>query len=322
MLSGLSLAIIGSVICLFAQNIDTLIIGRFIQGFGGAACLPIARVIIYDLFSGATLAKIGSYMGMVFSIVPAVAPVVGGYLQSLFGWRANFVLMLILVVIATIAILLFLPETIAEKKPRAIHLKTLSATYWHIISNKQFWAYTICTSIAFSIIMLYAAVGPFLLQKTLKLTPVQYGWTSLAILVGYIIGKYINTYLIKTLGIKRMVLFGILLMLLAGLVMLVCAAWQLTNLWAVVIPIIIALIGCGTVTPNAMAGAFSTFKREIGGAVSALYGFFQVSGAFIVTATIAHVHEKTGMPLALTLTVLGIIALFFFSILTRKTKKH
>ena len=103
---GLSIMIIGSIICMLAPNIEFLIIGRFIQGCGAGACAGLWRSVFRDVFTGEQLAKYGSYFTIfVMFIVPA-APALGGYLQQLFGWRASFVFMSFYAVFALLSIIL------------------------------------------------------------------------------------------------------------------------------------------------------------------------------------------------------------------------
>lgn len=317
---GALLALFGSAICLLAMNIHVLIIGRFIQGLGAAACLPICRVVATDLFQGKQLAKIGSYMGMVFSLVPAIAPVIGGYIQIRFGWHGNFVVMIAMVLLSLLLILFMLPETVVEKNPNALNLRHLLTNYWALLQSKTFLGYTLCSSLAMSAMMVYASMGPFLLQNQLHLSPVMYGWISLVILMGYIVGKYINTQFIHKFGIRNMVLAGNWMMLVSALVMFAFAIVQVMNLWVIVLPILFYLIGTGTVMPNAMAGAFVGFGH-IRGFAAALYGFLQIAGTFLVTLVTSSLHEMTQLPLAIIFLVMALTAIILFHCMVSKNEK-
>ena len=91
---GLTLCLIGTILCLTANSIWQLMIGRCIQGFGAGSGVVIASAIVRDLFEGSNLAKIYSYLGVSNIIMIANAPLLGGYLQHLFGWRSNFIFLL------------------------------------------------------------------------------------------------------------------------------------------------------------------------------------------------------------------------------------
>ena len=88
LLVGLAVALLGSLgCCLVATSIRWFILFRFIQGLGAGAGVVVARAIARDLFSGEKLAQIMSYMTLFFVIAPALAPVLGGYIQHWWDWR-------------------------------------------------------------------------------------------------------------------------------------------------------------------------------------------------------------------------------------------
>ncbi|MCP4473120.1 MAG: multidrug effflux MFS transporter [Gammaproteobacteria bacterium] len=93
LLFGMSLALLGSIICLSAQSIDWLIIGRFTQGIGAGSGVILTRVIMRDIYSGSQLAKFGSYLSVAGVPIMAGAPLMGGIIEHILGWRANFVLL-------------------------------------------------------------------------------------------------------------------------------------------------------------------------------------------------------------------------------------
>ena len=94
LLAGILISLVGCILCMMANSIEALLIGRFIQGFGARACTSQWRAIFRDVYQGEMLAKMGAYLGnfLVFTVV--AAPFLGGYLQNFFCWEANFFLTL------------------------------------------------------------------------------------------------------------------------------------------------------------------------------------------------------------------------------------
>ena len=111
MVWGLILFLLGGFISLFAQSGTMLIIGRIIQGFGGGAAPVIARAIVLDVFEGKRAAKIFAYITIATPLAPAIAPIIGGVLQSLFDWHAVFITLIAIGIILLGLYLLLLPET-------------------------------------------------------------------------------------------------------------------------------------------------------------------------------------------------------------------
>ncbi|MGY8957672.1 MAG: MFS transporter, partial [Alphaproteobacteria bacterium] len=90
MLIGLVLFTLASLACAAATSIELLIAGRIIQAFGGCVCIAISRAIVRDTSDGAAATRAMAYLGMSLAVAPTLAPLLGGQLESFFGWQANF----------------------------------------------------------------------------------------------------------------------------------------------------------------------------------------------------------------------------------------
>ena len=99
---GASVYIISSALCMFAPNLETIVVARVLQGIGAAAPRVVSQALIRDLYLGREMARISSFIMIIFSLVPAVAPLLGAGLISVFDWRAIFVTFILFVVMSTI----------------------------------------------------------------------------------------------------------------------------------------------------------------------------------------------------------------------------
>ena len=99
---GASVYIISSALCMFAPNLETIVVARVLQGIGAAAPRVVSQALIRDLYSGREMARISSFIMIIFSLVPAVAPLLGAGLIAVFDWRAIFVTFILFVVVSTI----------------------------------------------------------------------------------------------------------------------------------------------------------------------------------------------------------------------------
>ncbi|TWT07360.1 MFS transporter [Planococcus sp. CPCC 101016] len=114
---GMSLFLLGSLLCGFANSIDELIFYRFVQGMGAGAVMPIATTIVGDIYSREERAKIQGYLSSVWGISAVTGPAIGGILVATIGWEYVFWLNLPLGVVSLIGVLLFLKEPVNTKKP-------------------------------------------------------------------------------------------------------------------------------------------------------------------------------------------------------------
>jgi Bcr/CflA subfamily drug resistance transporter len=311
LLFGISLAVIGGVTALFANSVWVLIIGRFLQGCGLAACNAIGRALMRDVLSGTHLARIGSLMGMAMVFVMAASPTLGGYLQRYFSWRATFLVLSAYTAIVWLILYFKLPETNRNLNPTATRIKMMAQNYSLLIRNSLFMSYTLCTSFAYAGILSYLTAAPFLLQQVVGLTPVQFGWLSFVVGGAIFTSAYINSQMVMKKGIANMVLLGICCMLSGSLLMLLFASLGKINTVVIMLPVAIFCLGAGLCCANAQAGAL-LHVNHIAGIASALYGCFQIITAALTSSIVAILHEVNQMPLALMLSILSLLSLLFW----------
>lgn len=315
-LIGFCICVIGSFSCVLSTSAIMLIASRFLQGIGAGACNCLFRAILRDTFSGAKLAQIGSYIGIVYLIVFALAPVIGGYAESFGGWRESFLIAAVIITLSTLAVWRYLPETNRHLDPDAIKISNLTRNYWTLMTHSKFIGYTLISSVALSAFVCYYAAAPFLLQNIVGLSPIQFGWLSVFIAIGTIISQTINGRFVMKYGIRAMMLFGIILMTLGSIVMFIFALAHIINAWVIIIPVVIVSLAAGFVFSNAMAGAFEAFGH-MAGIAGAMYGFLQMLGSVFTSILLAQIHEKTQMPLSLIFVSLAITAVIIYYLLHR-----
>ena len=98
MMAALVLYGVGSIVCATTQSIEMLAALRFVQALGGAGAIVLARAVVRDLYSGVRAGRELSLMGSIQALAPILAPVIGGVMQTVFGWRASFILLVIFAV--------------------------------------------------------------------------------------------------------------------------------------------------------------------------------------------------------------------------------
>src|SRR5579859_5973392 len=120
---------IGSVFCAVTQSIETLTAVRFLQALGGAGAVVLARAVVRDIHSGVRAGRELSLMGSITAFAPIVAPMIGGVLQTAFGWRATFILLVALAAVASTAAAFLLPETLKKRSAGPVSLAAMAALY-------------------------------------------------------------------------------------------------------------------------------------------------------------------------------------------------
>lgn len=318
---GCITALFGCAICIFAPSPTVLLIGRFIQGAGGAANASLFRAIMRDRFSGKRLAEMSSYVGVFFAVVPSIAPMVGGFVQSAFSWQANFVLLFLLTLFVLFFITKFFEESNKALNQRALHLDQFIQNYKTLLTHKPFLGYIAASCAGFSGIIAYYIVSPFLLQTELGLTPFEYGMSAIFITGGLMMGQLLNTFLINRLGIHKMLLISFSLMLTSGIVMLTLSMMGIFNVAAICVPTLIFIMGSGLAFSNASAGAFQSFGH-IAGAAGAMFGCLQIMGTTVVSFVVSMFHDTDGSVLAYTYITLAILGYTGYTLLVQPHKNR
>lgn len=306
---GLCIFALGNLTCAMASSAEALMFARTIAGIGAGACGVLNRAIASDLFKGAEFAKAWSYTTSALVITLCVAPVLGGYMQELSGWRGNFVISTLLVVFVLGFIFKYLPETNQQINHKSLSIHKVLADYIIILKTREFITGSLCYALAFSGLIAYFQVSPMLFINHFGLTPSVYGWCALVIAMNYLMGGMIVNYLAGRINIYAILLIGTSLLILGGIMMAFIALFNIkNNVYAVLIPAAVYVTGARMVIPNAIAGSMEKL-RHLNGSTSALMGFIQMLGSSLISLLIASFDNSTALPLSGFLLGLGLLTL-------------
>lgn len=313
---GLLIFFLGTLFCISAFSIGTLLLGRLIEGVGAGAIGVLCRILLKDVFSGVKMAQIGSYLAAFIGLSPAIAPVIGGFIQEHFGFRAIFIFLFLLAAFLFYFVIFHFAET---NRFRHLHPFTISHAlkkYKLVLSNSIFLANVVATGCALGVIIACAIINPFLLQNVLKMSPSRYGLCACIGMSGIFFGMISNGYLVAKFGIKKMMLAGMMIIFLGGLSFLLYSLLSILSVLVIVSSTFIVSLAAAWVLPNAIVGAFSPFP-EVAGTVGAVYGCLQMIITGLVSVIIAMVGEPSQMILGLVILGLMIISgsiYYFFNI--------
>jgi Bcr/CflA subfamily drug resistance transporter len=316
---GLLICVVSSFYCAYSESIFVLIISRLFQGFGAGAGTSISRAILRDVISGTNFAKLTSYLAIVNVSVITTAPLIGGYIQSYWGWRANFYFLLIYSFILLLLIVLLLPETNKFKSLDKLKLSRIKNNVYELIKNPIFMGYNLCLSLMFGGIMAWLTVSPILLVKVLGISPIEFGWGCVFSGISYGVANLINSQVVTRIGLNRMINIGLNISLISGLSLLMFYIIGYINLIVIILPSFLFIFGSGFVMANTIAGALESFPK-IAGLAGSMNGFMQIAGGAITSTVLSYTIDINQLPLALVLVSLASIAITVFYFLIKKGK--
>jgi DHA1 family bicyclomycin/chloramphenicol resistance-like MFS transporter len=308
--SGLLVALVcycvGSVICLVAPSIDVLIGARVLQAFGGSGAIVLARAVVRDFYSGARAGRELSMMGLVMAFGPVSAPLIGGALHTVFGWRSAFAVLLVFGLALTVMVARKLPETLSEKPDARLSLSSMLAGYRDLFRIRDFNLYLVLCAATYGGLIVWFAAVPFIYQGHFGLTPLMTSVAISASSIGFLLGTSIATRIVVRAGLIRTIGFGAACMVTGSFIVCVLLVTNVHSIVAVVIAIGINLVGLGLAYPQALAGGLSCAAERAGAASSLLGGMPPVCAAILGALVAAPAAEK-GWPAAAALFAMAMV---------------
>lgn len=272
--AGLVLYVIASVACSMAPSATALVVARLIQGLGASASAAAGRAVIRDVWAGNQAAKAMSFVMMLMAFAPIIAPIMGGYIFTHFGWRPIFWVMTGFGVLLVALVLFRLPETNTPEKRAGVRLVSTFRAYGFVLSSARAWALLLCGGLSYAVMFAYITGSPGVYISTFGIDPAYFGYFFAINVVALTLGNWCNTRLVTHYGYRAMLGGATLVSLLGVIGLLLCSLANVGGLTAVVIMLFIAVGPVSMTGGNAIAGLMNLYPRNAG-AASALFGVGQ-----------------------------------------------
>ena len=313
----LAIYVVASLGCAIAGNVESLILFRLLQGLSAGGGWLVGRAIIRDRFHGPDAQRLMSRVTLMFAIAPAIAPIVGGWLLAISGWRAIFWALVIFTTALLAWVIRDLPETHPASARHSLRPRVLWANYRAVFMQREFQLLAGMVSFNFAGFFLYIPAAPFFLIEHLHLTSQEFGWMFVPSIAGMMTGATLSGRLAGRLRPAQTIGLGYSLMGLAA-VLNVIFAWTLPPSlpWSIV-PLPIYSCGMALVMPSAQLMLLDLFP-SMRGLASSLQGFTHTMLSGIVAGAVAPALEHSTRALAggmLAFLALG----FVYWILFRRT---
>lgn len=307
LLGGLTVSVVGLLICVSSHSIEQLQWGRFVQGCGLGACNALWRSIFRDHYSGEALARMSSYLLNFVILAAVIAPFVGGYIQQYLGWHAVFIVLLVWVVLVMALIAFGFRESNSHRGKHRLNGRFILAAYKEILTNRVFLSFAAVNFFAYGGLFAWLTSGSVILIRGVGITPVEFGYLMIACGCATAAGGFINARLLKRIGLQRMLILGFGCMGVAGVVLLVLVVVWGAAVLTVLLPVLLFIMGSTLVFMNAFALAFEPVGH-IAGYAGAIYASIQLLGATLFASVLSHLSSRSPMPLALAFIVSGLLA--------------
>jgi DHA1 family bicyclomycin/chloramphenicol resistance-like MFS transporter len=211
-IGGLVLYTIGSIGCFLAPTFGTLLACRVLQGTAAGIGPTVARAVVRDAFDGHNAQRLMSSMMLVFSIAPAAAPIIGGWVHVALGWRSVFGMLVVLGAGLLLLTSLVMPETHPPEKRTAVHPAALASSCLRVAGNPAFLLLAFSAALAFASVFIYIGSSPAIILEQWHLSETQFYYLFVPIVGGLMAASFAGGRLAGRVSRPQMLKVGFLLL--------------------------------------------------------------------------------------------------------------
>jgi DHA1 family bicyclomycin/chloramphenicol resistance-like MFS transporter len=285
-LCALVVFMVGTFGCAASHSVHYLWIFRIMQGISAGAGVVVGRAIIRDLFADAAAARLLSLVTMIFTIAPAIAPILGGWIVTFFDWRAIFLALLAYSVALFIYCYRRLPETLPLAKRQPFNPRFLWSSYRDIFSSPLFHMKAGISALNFAGLFLYISAAPVMLPQHMGLGPSQFGWLFIPSVSGIFLGALAANRIAGKMSFIRQIGIGFCALLGAAVVNVLYHSFFAPALPWTFVPLFFYSFGMSIIAPGATLLALDLFPH-IRGTVASCQSFAVTLLGALVAGVIA-----------------------------------
>ncbi|WP_052107899.1 multidrug effflux MFS transporter [Aerolutibacter daejeonensis] len=301
-LGGLAVFTLASVGCALARDMGTLLAFRALQGLSAGVGLIVGRAVIRDVLHGEDAQRLMSQVSMIFSVAPAIAPVIGGWILGWSRWPAIFWFLVLFSAVLLLATWRVLPETHPVEARLPLVPRQLLRDYIGIFLNPRFQRLAAASAFNFGALFLYIASAPAFVLDLLKLSEQQFAWFFVPTIGGMAVGAWLSGRSAGRVGGARLIAIGFAA---SALAMVYNLGYNLLVdvprvPWAV-LPMSLNAFGIALVFPVITLAILDMFPRQRGSA-SSLQAFTSLVLNALIAGVLSPLISDSGMTLVLTAT--------------------
>jgi DHA1 family bicyclomycin/chloramphenicol resistance-like MFS transporter len=306
LLCGLALYVVSAVGCACVHTGEGLLFWRVVMAVGGGAGMVIARAVVRDLYDTAEAARMFSLLMLVMGAAPILAPIAGGQLLLITGWRGIFGFLGVFGLISLVAAAAGLPESLPAERRIRRNFTEMTAIYGHLLRNRHFVRYAITLGCVAGINFAYISGAPYLFIELHGVSPQQFGLFFGANAFGLIGASQVNRRLLRRFSAQRILNAALTVNSVAAFLLTVAGMTGFGGFPAQVILIFVCLSMTGLLYPNVTALALAPFDKAAGSA-SALLGTIQYTLGATAGALVGMFHNGTAVPMTATMAACGVV---------------
>jgi DHA1 family bicyclomycin/chloramphenicol resistance-like MFS transporter len=317
---GFIIFTLASLICVFSTTLEMMIVGRVLQGIGLSAPRTISIAMVRDRFSGNHMAKVMSFIVVIFILVPVVAPAIGKIMLDLYGWKSIFYSQLIFGFFTMIWVWKRQPETLKIAHRKKFKFSLFIEGTKEFLKHKNAIVFTLFSGFITGSFMVYLSASQVIFEQQYNLKEeFPFIFAGLAIGVGF--ATFLNGTLVIKLGMFKLVnIFTTVFTLIPIVYILLYAGESNPSIHVLITFFWLQFFALGFLFGNTRALAMEPIGH-IAGVGAAINGFVSTIMAVPIATFIGGFIDKTALPLFIGFFVCGLISLALIQCLSFSIKK-
>ena len=305
--AGLAIFLIGTVMSALAGSISMLILGRFVQGLGGAAVMVVPRAIIRDMATGHAATRLMAAIMLVISVSPMLAPLAGSGVLALGSWRAIFGVLALAAGLSFLMIRFLLPETLPPSQRQRFDLAATYGDARRLLADRGFMSLTFLGGFGMASFFVFIASGPFVYTQAFGLSPTGFSIAFAVNAIGFFASSQMAATLGQRFGARPVVRMATLGFMLITVALALIGLAGLATLPVVIAGLFTANAFLGLVIPTVMVLALDD-HGDVAGLASSLGGTLQMLAGGAMIAVAAPFFDGTALPMLITIALCGVLA--------------
>lgn len=303
--TGLSIYIIGSLMCAAAPSFEWLIFGRVVQAIGGAAVAVTIPALVKDNLTTNQFAKAMSLIMLVMALAPLVAPILGGTILVVFNWHAIFIFLALLAALSIFLFLRTIPETLAKEKRTPLSFGSALRNYMSLARNPIIIGYIMASALHFGGLMCFVTGASFVYIKVYGISEGLFGFLFGANVLSMMAATTINSRFVEKLGIDKLVRYAMLVLMIDSVCLIILCFMEHPPLVLILLSMMLFTGPIGILGSGFMGGAMRR-AGSLNGSVAALAGTLRFSMGAFTGVVLSALHNGTFVPMLGIMSVCGL----------------
>lgn len=317
-LAGLAIFCVATLGCIYAPNVAIFLFFRVVQA-AVAVAMVLSRAVVRDMNTADRAASMMGYVTMGMSVVPMIAPALGGLVSEAFGWQSTFWALFVGGVIVLVITWADLGET---GTPSDLSLGRQFGEYPELLTSPRFWGYCLASAFSSGAFFVFLGGAPFVASEVFGMAPAEFGYFTAAPAIGYFLGNWLTGVAAARIGMNRMIIWGTVIVT-GGMVLAIALTWLgFGGKYVFFGSMTFVGLGNGMTIPSATSGMLSV-RPHLAGTASGLGGAIQIGGGAALSALAGFLLSPGGteMPLLALMAATGFAGLVAIAVVILRERQ-